>query len=68
MPGSCGGGNLVKGGCEMARRLRRCLGVKGKVEENTLLEYNLKAEAKMEILDKKNRLKEMHIVMDGLVY
>jgi hypothetical protein len=49
-------------------KLKRCLGVNGKVEENTLLEYVLKAEAKIEILDKKNALKEVHVPKDQLVY
>ena len=68
MPDDYGGGKIVKGESKLAKRLRRCLGVKGKVEENTLLGHNLKADVKVLILEKKKNLKELHVPKDWLPY
>jgi hypothetical protein len=68
LPDSLGRENIVKVKSEMPMILRRCLGVKEKMVKNTLLEYDLKSEASMEILNKKNTQKEVHLPKDGLGY
>jgi hypothetical protein len=68
MPNGGGGGHIVKGESEITMRLKRCWRVKRNIEENTLLQYDLKAEAKIEILNKKNSLKKVYIRKDGLVH
>jgi hypothetical protein len=47
-----GEGHTMISDSQLANRQRRCLGVKGNVEENTLQERDLKATAKVRILDK----------------
>jgi hypothetical protein len=68
MPDGHGEGHIIEGESDLAKRLRGCLGIKGKVEQNTLLEYEAKAEAKVFISEKKQALKEANVTSHGLVY
>jgi hypothetical protein len=70
MPDGHGGGHIMEGESGLAKRLRKCLNIRGKVEQNTLPEYKVKAEAKVIICEKKQVLKEANVVSseDGLVY
>jgi hypothetical protein len=70
MPDSHGGGHIIEGESGLAKRLRKCLNKKRKVEQNTLLQYEVKAEAKVIISEKKTALKEAILIGsgDGHVY
>jgi hypothetical protein len=39
MPAGRVGGHIMEGESHLAKRLRKCLSIKGRVEQNTLLEY-----------------------------
>jgi hypothetical protein len=53
LPYSLGRGHIMQGKSALAKQLRKCLGVKRKLEQNTILEYEVKTEAKMIIFEKK---------------
>jgi ribonuclease HI len=67
MPDGRGGGECLVGESKLAGRLRNAIGIKGRGEQNTLSRDNLRADAKVFILDKKQALKFAHTRDEGLI-
>jgi ribonuclease HI len=67
MPDGKGGGECMLGESKLARRLRKSIGIEGRGEQNTLPEFEAQANAKVDILDKKEALKYAHTREEGLI-
>jgi hypothetical protein len=60
-------GNIIQGQSVQVKKFKRCLGVKGKVEKNTLLKYDAKTEAKIIIFQRKQTVKNVHDTSNAVV-
>jgi hypothetical protein len=68
MPDGNGGGEILVGSSNLAARLRKSIRIEGRREQNTLPEFELLAEAKVYILDKKEALKFAETREEGLIF